>query len=62
MISVQRVPLPKSIQVHNVKGITKDNLELYFENARSGGGEVKSAKIKGGEHPYAIVEFKDRTG
>jgi len=62
MISLQRVPLPRSIQVHNVKGITKDNLELYFENTRSGGGEVKKTKIKSGDHPYAIVEFQDRTG
>ena len=62
MVSVQQVERPNAIQVHHMAGISKDTLELYFENVnRSGGGDVKSIL----EHPLqdcVVIEFLNGAG
>ena len=45
MMSLQRVPQAQTIQVHNIGEVTEEILKLYFENKRSGGGEVTNAQF-----------------
>ena len=60
MVSIQRVPLPSSIQVHGiVAGISQDQLCVYFESsAHSGGGEVDGVRMFE-DQEFAIVKFKE---
>ena len=60
MISVQRLAVSTSVQVHNVASLDENVLQMYFENARSGGsGEIKDWKFEP-QKGYAIVEFHDQ--
>jgi len=60
MISVQRLNLSTSVQVHNVSSLDEDALQMYFESRRSGGsGELKSWTFDS-QKGYAIVEFHDQ--
>ena len=58
MLSVQKLSLSKMVQVHGIGKLTEENIELYFESPRYGGGPIKNCKCfpdKG----YAIVEFEE---
>ena len=60
MISIRKVPKPTSILVIGItEKVTKEFLELYFENDRYGGGEVKAEYFGSG---YAVVKFHQADG
>jgi len=60
MISVQRLVVSTSVQVHNVASLDEEALQMYFESRRSGGsGELKSWTFDA-QKGYAIVEFHDQ--
>ena len=58
MLSVQRVPQSQAIQVHNIGDVTEEILKLYFENRRSGGGEVTNVHVCQ-QHGHALIEFAE---
>ena len=58
MISVQRIPIPTSIQVHNIGKLTDETLTLYFESRRSGGGEIKKLDMRQQDN-CAVIEFQN---
>ena len=63
MISVERVPVTKCVQVHNVDSDFVDTLQSYLENTRrSGGGEVVEVFEIKEEEKYALVEMRETTG
>jgi len=60
MITVQRLVVSTSVQVHNVASLDEEALQMYFESRRSGGsGELKSCMFDS-QKGYAIVEFHDQ--
>ena len=56
MLSLQKVPQSKTIQVHNIGDVTEDMLTLFFENKRSGGGEVTNIQVCR-KDDYAVLDF-----
>ena len=59
LVSVQLVSRFDSIQVHGIRNLSIETLELYFENnRRSGGGEIKAIK-EHREQDCALIQFKD---
>ena len=60
-VSIQQVPLCKSILVTGFSDITHDFIELYFESPRNGGGPVEKVDYvpKSGR---AVVVFQDAKG
>jgi hypothetical protein len=63
MLSVQRLPLSKMIQIHNIGKISKENIELYFEHPKSGGGPVLRCECPVSNYKdCAILEFEDVQG
>lgn len=61
MLSVQKLPLSKMIQVHDIGKLSEENIMLYFESPRYGGGPIAHCKCwmdKG----HAIVEFEEVEG
>ncbi|KAI0242561.1 hypothetical protein LSAT2_012862 [Lamellibrachia satsuma] len=57
MLTLQRVPQSRSIQVHSIDNIPEEIIMLYFESERrSGGGEVANIHFCQGEE-YALLEF-----
>ena len=56
MLSLQKVPQSTTIQVHNIGDVTEDMLTLFFENKRSGGGEVANVQVCR-KDDYALFEF-----
>ena len=56
MLSLQKVPQSKTIQVHNIGDVTEEMLTLFFENKRSGGGEVANIQVCR-KDDYALIEF-----
>lgn len=59
MVSVQQVKTYDSIQVHGVKGMSRQSLELYFESTRmSGGGPIKKINEHQDED-CVTIQFKD---
>jgi hypothetical protein len=61
MISVQRLQLSKMVQIHGIGNLNKENIELYFEHPRSGGGSVLRCECLADKN-CAILEFQDVTG
>jgi hypothetical protein len=61
MISVQRLKLPKMVQIHGIGNLIKENIELYFEHPRSGGGSVLRCECLPDKN-CAILEFQDVKG
>lgn len=55
VISVHRVAMSRTIQVHNIGNISEDLLSLYFEHKRSGGGELEHTQVWR-EDDYALVK------
>ncbi|KAI0242558.1 hypothetical protein LSAT2_012859, partial [Lamellibrachia satsuma] len=58
MLSVQRVPQSQTIQVHNISCITEDMFIMYFENKRSGGGQVTNVHVRH-QDECALIEFAE---
>ena len=61
MLSIMQLPVTDTVQVFEIKGLTKQQLELYFENPRYGGGEIANLDFKEEEN-VALVSFCDKTG
>ena len=61
MLSVQKLPLSKSVQIHNIGKLSQENIELYFESERNGGGAISDAQCDL-EKGHAIVEFEKIDG
>ena len=60
MISLQRLAVTTSIQVHGVSSLDEDAVQMYFESRRSGGsGELKNFMFDA-QRGCAIVEFNDQ--
>jgi len=60
MISVERLAMSTSVQVHNITSLNEDAVQMYFESKRSGGsGEIKGWMFDS-QKGYAIVEFHDQ--
>ena len=61
-ISIERVPICKSILVSGISSdTTHDTIELFFESARNNGGPLQKVSF----HPEtgcALVVFQDRGG
>ena len=60
VLKAERCAASKSIIVRNIgKEAFRDGdaLQMYFENARNGGGEVEDVKLLG--HDKALITFKD---
>jgi len=53
--------MTKTIQIHNIENLTEENIELFFESARNGGGEIKHCKCFQAEG-HALLEFKEVLG
>ena len=60
-ISIEQVPVCKSILVTGFADVTHDFIELYFESRRNNGGPVKKVDYvpKSGR---AVVVFQDTKG
>ena len=60
-ISIEQVPVCKSILVTGFADVTHDFIELYFESRRNHGGPVKKVDYvpKSGR---AVVVFQDTKG
>ena len=63
MVCLQKVPIPTKIQVANVEKLDMEELELYFENKRSGGSEIKEGGINfHHKNQCAVIDFGDANG
>ena len=60
-VSIEKVPVCKSILVTGFSDITHDFIELYFKSRRNGGGPVEKVDYvpKSGR---AVVMFQDAKG
>lgn len=61
-VSIQQVPVCTCVLVNNLShNTTHDNIKLYFESRRNGGGPVESVQFlpKSGT---AVVVFQDPVG
>ena len=60
-VSIEQVPVCKSILITGFSDITHDFIELYFESPRNGGGPVEKVDYvpKSGR---AVVVFQDAKG
>ena len=52
------MPQSKAVQVHNIGDVTEEMMTLYFENRRSGGGEVTNVHVCR-EDDYVLLEFAE---
>jgi hypothetical protein len=51
---------PRTVEVRGLtETVTVDNLHLYFENKRSGGGPIEDVSMHG---KFALITFKNSTG
>ena len=57
MVTLQRVPQSKTIQVYNIGKVTKEILALYFENK----GGTDSCVSVHRQDDYALVEYENCT-
>lgn len=58
LVAVQQVEKFTSVQVHGIKGMNPQYLQLYFESNRfSGGGEIKPIQ-EYGESDWAVIQFE----
>uniref|UniRef100_A0A674J051 Uncharacterized protein n=1 Tax=Terrapene triunguis TaxID=2587831 RepID=A0A674J051_9SAUR len=61
-LSVEWVQQTDSVLVQSRgAGLSRDLLELYFENKRSGGGSVQAVRVLAGGRA-AVISFQDRAG
>ncbi|XP_029448178.1 protein mono-ADP-ribosyltransferase PARP10 isoform X1 [Rhinatrema bivittatum] len=59
-VGMERVPRTEKVLVKNLSPwISRDLLELYFENRRSGGGRMREVTLLSGETGAAVVAFQD---
>lgn len=61
MVSIQRLAVSTAIQVHNIGTQSEEALQLYFENRKSGGGDVVRVEMYP-DKGFAIVHFADKQG
>ena len=61
MLSMIQVPICDTVQVFEIKGLTKQQVELYFESTKNGGDEVSNVDFKEEEN-VALVTFSDKKG
>lgn len=53
---------PYTVEVHDIPdNLHKDRLELYFENKRNGGGDIKQIDINM-EKKVAYIKYSDKQG
>ena len=64
MLSLRRVPLSRTIQVHNIGHVTEDMMMSYFsdmtETLFSGGGHVTCIRFCRDED-YAVLELQEHS-
>jgi len=53
--------MTKMIQIHNIGSLAPENIELYFESSRSGGGAIDRFEYFPAEG-YALLELQDMQG
>ena len=59
LLGVQKEARTSSVVVYPLNNMTWDNLLMYFESKRNGGGDVIGVKMNTG---FAVVEFADYRG